>query len=241
MKTKINPEEVAKTLGAETVGEFKMNAGSLGVLQTQQQYKELQEDRYYLEFAQACATGMPDKDCSKYFKRYDTKELPRITKIIGMLKSINPATILDVGSGRGRALWAIAYNMPELNILCLDKCDWRVDVINAVHKGGVDRIKAILGDAEKINLESNSFDVVVASEVIEHIPDAQRAVAEMLRIAKQYFIATVPSKPDENPDHLHYFTTDDFQKLIDNSGVEIDRIVYEYVPKSMVVFARKKC
>lgn len=236
---KVDPEEVAKALGAEVVGKFKTSGGPLGAMQAYEQYKQLQEDRYYLEFAQACARGMPDKDCTKYFKRYDVKELPRVTKIIGMLKGINPKCILDVGSGRGRLLWPMAFNLPDTEICCVDTCDWRVEVINAVNSGGVKRICAFCEDITESNFFSGTYDVVVASEVIEHIPDAQKAVSEMLRITKQYFIATVPSKPDENPDHIHYFTSDDFQKLLDNSGCDIGKIVFDYVQNSMVIFVRK--
>lgn len=236
---KIDPNEIAKALGAEYVGKFNTSGGPIGAIQAYEQYKQLQEDRYYLEFAQACARGMPDKDCTKYFKRYDVKELPRVTKIIGILKSINPKTMLDVGTGRGRALWPIAYNFPELFIYCVDQEPWRIEVLEAVRKGGVSRIDPICEDITDSGFLDNTVDVVVASEVIEHIHDAQKAVSEMLRISKEYFIATVPSKPDSNPDHIHYFTSEDFKTLIDNSGFDVGKIDISYVQNSMVIFVRK--
>lgn len=237
--SKIDPKEIAKALGAEYIGEFKTSSGPIGAMQAYGQYNRLQEDRYYLEFAQACARGMPDKDCTKYFKRYDVKELPRVTKIIGMLKSINPKCILDVGSGRGRLLWPMAYNLPESEICCVDICEWRVQVINAVNEGGIKRICAFCEDITESNFFSGTYDVVVASEVIEHIPDAQKAISEMLRISKEYFIATVPSKLDNNPDHIHYFTSDSFKTLINNSGFDVGKIDISYIQNSMVIFVRK--
>ena len=239
-KPKIEPEELAKRLSAEIIGEAKTTGGIFGAQQAYEQYKLFSKERYYDEFLQACIKGMPEKDCSKYFKRYDTSELPRITKVIGMLKSICPSTILDIGSGRGRSLWPIAYNMPDTEITCIDKVEWRVEVINAVHNGGVDRIKVLNCDITENNFADNSFDVVLALEVLEHIPDVGKAIKEALRVTSSYFIAIVPSKPDENPDHLHYLVMKNFEQLVKYSKIPIDNITFDYTRDSMIVFISKE-
>jgi len=200
------------------------------------------EINYYTEFAEACAKGMPEKDCRKYFKRYDHKELPRIIKALGFLKSVTPTTLLDVGPGRGRSLWPIAYALPQTNITCIDKSKWRCEVIGAVHKGGVHRITIFNVDASNIPFKSNSFDVVSALEVIEHIPNAQNALIEVARVARNFIIISVPSKPDNNPDHVHFFTKEKFEDLLDkiekDSGKIFRRITFDYVPNHMLVVIR---
>ena len=49
-------------------------------------------------------------------------------------------------------------------------------------------------DAEKLEFEDNSFDWVLCSETLEHILDDQRAVQELVRVAKKNIIITVPQK-----------------------------------------------
>jgi len=202
--------------------------------------EELNIERYYTEFAYAYATVM-DKDCSKYFKRFDP-ELPRIVKALGVLKSIRPDSILDVGSGRGRALWPIVHNFPNAEICCVDPVEWRCEVINAVHKGGVNRVKAFCEDISSTTLGPNSFDVVTALEVIEHIPDAAAAMTAIFRVSRQYIIGSVPSKPDNNPEHVHFFSSEAFEKLLDiaemRSGKKIGRVTFDYVRNSMTIFVR---
>ena len=244
---KIDIKEVAKALGAEVMGEFKATSGALGAWQAGERYRKmisqkLDPELYYTEFADACAKIITDKDCKKYFKRYDTKELPRIIKIMGILKNLMPETMLDVGSGRGRALWPIAYNLPDTKIICVDKSTWRCEIIDAVHKGGVDRISAINSNMCPCDLPDSSVDVVTALEVIEHIKEPGFALSEMLRIAKKFILISVPSKPDNNPDHLHFFSSTDFEKLVDGAeektGKVVRRLTFDYVPKHMIVLIR---
>jgi ubiquinone/menaquinone biosynthesis C-methylase UbiE len=203
--------------------------------------KLIHEGRYYTEFAYACAKVIKDKDCTKYFKRYDP-ELPRITKAIGALKSINPNRILDVGSGRGRSLWPIVHRFPDTEVWCVDPVEWRCDVIHAVHKGGVDRVNIVQDNIIGAKFKTDYFDVVTALEVIEHIPDVVPSIVEMMRVSRKYIIASVPSKPDNNPEHVHFFSSDTFEAMLDeaekNSDKKIGRVTFDYVRNSMTIFVR---
>jgi len=197
---------------------------------------ELDPNRYYVEFAEACAEFIRDRDCTKYFKRYEP-ELPRITTVLGMLRALNPASLLDIGSGRGRALWPILYSFPKTEVLCIDQAEWRCEVINAVHKGGVQRVQVIPGNIIDIPHKDNHFEVVTALEVLEHIPLASEALQRMMRLARRFVIITVPSKPDNNPEHIHFFNQQHMLDLIEKSKPDkkITKIQVSYVRNSMIV------
>ena len=55
-------------------------------------------------------------------------------------------------------------------------------------------------------------------EVLEHIPEVGKAVSAAVRMAKQYVVVTVPSKPDDNPEHIHLLTKDILEKLFAEAG-----------------------
>src|SRR5690242_2207875 len=52
------------------------------------------------------------------FKR--TMELPRVQKVLGVLKGLRPANLLDIGTGRGVFLWPLLDTFPYLPVTCLD-------------------------------------------------------------------------------------------------------------------------
>jgi SAM-dependent methyltransferase len=57
--------------------------------------------------------------------------------------------------------------------------------------GGLETIQAL--DAEDIRLPDNAYDIVVVHEVIHHCRCPQRALCEMLRVAKDYVIMMEPN------------------------------------------------
>ena len=55
-------------------------------------------------------------------------------------------------------------------------------------------------------------------EVLEHIPEVDKAVAAAVNMAKQYVVVTVPSKPDNNPEHIHLLTKEILTQLFHAVG-----------------------
>ena len=55
-------------------------------------------------------------------------------------------------------------------------------------------------------------------EVMEHIPDTEAVVLNAIRLARNYIIVSVPSKPDDNPEHIHLFTNEDLKRLFLDNG-----------------------
>jgi len=69
-------------------------------------------------------------------------------------------------------------------------------------------------NAENMGFKDRSFDVITALEVIEHIPDTEKVISELFRVARKYVILSVPSKEDNNPEHIHYFTDEKLNNYI---------------------------
>jgi len=51
----------------------------------------------------------------------------------------------------------------------------------------------IIGDARNMPFEDNSFDIVVAGDVLEHIPEHDKAISELRRVAKEKLVVTIPT------------------------------------------------
>lgn len=49
-------------------------------------------------------------------------------------------------------------------------------------------------DAENLPLKNNSYDLVYTWEVLHHVPDPQKAVAEMARVSKKYVVIFEPNR-----------------------------------------------
>ena len=55
-------------------------------------------------------------------------------------------------------------------------------------------------------------------EVLEHIPEVEKAISAAVKMAKHYVVVTVPSKPDNNPEHIHLLTKDRLTQMFGSAG-----------------------
>jgi ubiquinone/menaquinone biosynthesis C-methylase UbiE len=167
------------------------------------------------------------------FKR--TMDLARVRKVLGILRGLQPAQLLDIGSGRGAFLWPLLDAFPGLPVTAVDLLERRVADIEAVRRGGVDQVSAFQADATALEFADDSFDVVTMLEVLEHIPATARALAEVCRVARRAVVLSVPSKPDNNLEHIHLFDQASLTALLREAGAE--RVNVSYVHNHMVVVA----
>jgi ubiquinone/menaquinone biosynthesis C-methylase UbiE len=158
------------------------------------------------------------------FKRQ--AELPRVRKVLGVLLGLAPASLLDVGSGRGVFLWPLLDSVPYLEVIALDRNLARIADINAVRRGGYLNLRPLLADATAICLADDCVDVVTVLEVLEHMPRPALAAAEAVRIARKFIVASVPSKEDDNPEHIQLFSHDSFAALWMAAGARGVNIQY---------------
>lgn len=167
------------------------------------------------------------------FKR--SSVLPRVRRVFGFFHQLQPLTLLDVGSGRGAFLWPLLDTFPELTVHCIDVREDRVLDINAVHTGGIERVSASVEDATQMSFADNSFDGVTMLEVLEHMPEPGRAIAEAVRVARTFVAVSVPSKPDDNPEHIHLFNEESLTELFRAVGVE--KLSIDYVLNHLIALA----
>lgn len=91
-------------------------------------------------------------------------------------------SLLDVGSGTGRVLDYFREQRPSVHTVGIEP----VAEMRAVgHAKGLPESQLQAGDATQLQFPDASFDVVCCFGVLHHIKQPERAVAEMLRVARR--------------------------------------------------------
>lgn len=139
------------------------------------------------------------------FKR-GHETLPRVKQVLGFLRGVYPRSLLDVGSGRGVFLFPFLDAFPQAKVTSLDILEHWVQFLEDIRRGGISNLTPMLADICTQPMPDKSADIVTMLEVLEHIPDVQAAVTAAVRIARRYVVVTAPSKPDDNPEHIHLLT-----------------------------------
>lgn len=145
-------------------------------------------------------------------------ELPRVRRVLSFLHGIEFETLLDVGSGRGVFLLPFMEEFPHVQVTSLDLLEKRVTFLNELAAGGYSRLMAYEKNICDHPFSDNCFDMVTLLEVLEHIPEVDKAVAAAVKMAKQYVVVSVPSKPDDNPEHIHLLTKEILTDLFAEAG-----------------------
>ena len=116
----------------------------------------------------------------------------RLLEIIGELSSSESlCTLLDAGCGEGVVANIIATKFPKIKLTGIDGASEAVRYAN----DNFSEIKVIEGNLYDLPFPDKSFDIVLCSEVLEHLLDYPDALEEIKRVAKKTIIITVPHEP----------------------------------------------
>jgi SAM-dependent methyltransferase len=99
-----------------------------------------------------------------------------------LILAARPRRVLEVGCGRGELAERLAA--AGLEVVALDQSERMVDLTRA---RGID---ARIGDVQALPFEDGSFDVGVANFMLYHVPELDRGLAELARVAHVLVAAT---------------------------------------------------
>ena len=105
---------------------------------------------------------------------------------------IDGRTILDVGTGTGRA--ALLFARGGARVTGIDASEEMLAVARTRAADRSVNIRFIKGDAHKLDFAERAFDVVVSLRVVMHSPEWRSAVSEICRVADGLVIMDYPSK-----------------------------------------------
>jgi ubiquinone/menaquinone biosynthesis C-methylase UbiE len=135
---------------------------------------------------------------------------------------------LEVGCGEGVIAEKLAQRWKRVAALDLPDAGLRAEW---QHRPGPDYLHA---DGQRLPFADRQFDVVVAAEVLEHLPDPERGLAEMARVSARHLVLSVPREPvfrscnllagryvkdlGNTPGHLNHWSTRSFVRFVGTVG-----------------------
>lgn len=184
----------------------------------------------------------------------------RVTTVIKLIDAQKTDNIVEIGCGSG----AILQGIQKGKITGIDLFDTALTVARKLLPPTTILLKA---DAQKTTLASNKYNKIICTEVLEHLPEPQKVIMEMLRIGNpdSHFVISVPNQPlidfltriicifrpfvkhffhgcDMHADwHLHKFTPQLFKQLTRNKLhiLKIIRSPNSLLPLSHIYLCRK--
>jgi 2-polyprenyl-3-methyl-5-hydroxy-6-metoxy-1,4-benzoquinol methylase len=143
-----------------------------------------------------------------------------------------PASVLDVGCGEGVLTEQWADRIAPGRIIGIDLDDPKL----TAEWDGRRRPNLTFApmEVERLAFADNEFELVAATEVLEHVTEPERALAEMARVASRHLLVSVPHEPlwralnmargaylrqlGNTPGHLNHWTRRSFVTLLGRYG-----------------------
>lgn len=104
---------------------------------------------------------------------------------------LKPQSILDVGCGEGFTLENLRTNKIGQELVGIDLSKEAIQIGKELHPN----LSLKPGTIYHIPFKPNSFDLVICSEVLEHLQHPEKALLELKRVTKNNCIISVPHEP----------------------------------------------
>lgn len=112
-------------------------------------------------------------------------------RLLSVLEPLAPARVLDAGCGEGHVTGWIADTFPSADITGVDG---RAGAL-AICRRQNPQVRTLEGDLRALPLAERSFELVVCTEVLEHLPEPSLVLRELGRVCSSHVFLTVPHEP----------------------------------------------
>ena len=128
--------------------------------------------------------------------------------------------VVDVGCGTGHMLLALR-NRLATHDLCLTGLDFSAVAVNRC-RSLLPEATFVVGDLYESLLPAGAYDLVLCVETLEHVPDPQVALRELLRLCRPggKMVLTVPNGEKDSWDgHRSFWTPAEFTEFLHPHGL----------------------
>ncbi len=152
--------------------------------------------------------------------------------LAGLFDQAAPDSVLDVGCGEGVLTYRWAEQLGTRPVLGIDLADPKLEVEWSTRRRPNLEFRAMVAD--ELPFPDRSFDLAAAIEVLEHVPDPERTLAEMARVAARHLLISVPREPlwrmlnvargayvrdlGNTPGHVNHWSKRSFERMAARHG-----------------------
>lgn len=156
-------------------------------------------------------------------------------EVYSLLFPLKVKSILDVGCGEGITLDNFRKKKIGEKLYGIDYSDEALKIGRKIYP----YLNLKKGDIYDIKEKNNSFDLVMATEVLEHLDNPQKALKELIRVSKKYVLLSVPNEPffiganflrgkylksfGNHPEHINHWTFISFRNFLKKNGLKIKK------------------
>lgn len=134
-------------------------------------------NNYQLDYA----AGRPQMYDYSSRKRKALRMVKALANHFGDEKNLKKLTVLDIGSSTGIIDSVLAKNFKKVLGTDIDK-----NAVSFAKKNfGSKNLEFKVEDAMKLSFKNNSFDVIICSQIYEHVPDSTKLFSEIYRVLKK--------------------------------------------------------
>jgi len=198
---------------------------------------------------------MSDLSTDNFRKHTTTNPLQRILidnffkYLLAEVKSMQPKSILDVGCGEGFTLEKLRNMGIGERLVGVDFSESAIEIGHNAHP----ELDLKIGSIYEIPFKDNQFDLVICTEVLEHLDDPKKALSELARVCKGSCLISVPHEPwfmlanflrgknwsrwGNDIEHINHWSRAGIGRLV-NNYMDVKRIKNPF-PWTMLVADRK--
>ncbi len=149
-----------------------------------------------------------------------------------LFSEADPGSVLDVGCGEGILTEQWAEQLPGRRVVGVDLDDPKLQVEWQRRRRENLEFRTVAG--QELPFGDREFELVTAIEALEHIPDPERSVAEMARVASSHLLVSVPREPlwrmlnvargaylpqlGNTPGHVNHWSRRSFARMLARHG-----------------------
>jgi ubiquinone/menaquinone biosynthesis C-methylase UbiE len=126
----------------------------------------------------------------EYFE--DAVNWKKFGYLMDYIKIHKPQRLLDVGSGRGIITLELHNLVPEIHGIEFSESNLQ-DAVRFRKETETDNVFFHKANGKRLPFRDNHFDLVICSQVLEHIENPQDVIREIARVAKDKVIIDVPT------------------------------------------------
>jgi 2-polyprenyl-3-methyl-5-hydroxy-6-metoxy-1,4-benzoquinol methylase len=153
-----------------------------------------------------------------------------------LFEAAAPGSLLDVGCGEGVLVHRWAQRMGEGRVVGVDLEEQSIQAGWAQRQAPNLEYRVL--EAAQLPFAEDEFDLASAIEVLEHLPEPERTLAEMARCARRHLLVSVPREPlwrmlnvargaywpalGNTPGHLNHWSRRSFVQLLSRHGEVVE-------------------